>query len=119
MFKVKIMKNILLSLGLIIVLLLSFLKIHDQGGGIVHENFTPSLEPGQNYQFIKDALPKNITQIGYYTDRILTPEKIDTGYLLSAQYALAPIILDLNNTSADYILEDLESGRIQLRKNSP
>jgi len=52
--------------------------------------------------------------VGYYTDKDLDVNK-DAQQFAQAQYTLAPVILDLNNTQHRYILFDCTSPDVALR----
>ena len=81
---------------------------------------------GVRFSGLKDFL-KDAGYVGYYTDKNLSKNEYAAQFS-QAQYVLAPIILDLNNTAHRFILFDCttekkafekieEIGAIPLKKN--
>jgi hypothetical protein len=86
----------------------------------------PYIFMGIQFSGLKDIL-KNISHMGYYTDKDMD-NRADALQFAQAQYTLAPIILDFNNTNYEYILFDcskeeiafkkmVETGAVPIRKN--
>ncbi|MDP2652523.1 MAG: hypothetical protein Q8Q08_00655 [Candidatus Omnitrophota bacterium] len=65
----------------------------------------PLKEPGLEYADLRPFLSKD-KRVGYATDRDLSPENNNTYYLLSAQYMLAPVVLEIEDGSQDTVLLD-------------
>lgn len=53
--------------------------------------------------------------VGYYTDKDID-EKIAIAQFEQAQYILAPTVLDLNNTSRDFVIFDCTTPQVALQK---
>ena len=81
---------------------------------------------GMRFSGLKDFL-KGADYIGYYTDKNLSKSEYAAQFS-QAQYILAPVILDLNNTSHRFILFDCttekkafekikEIGAVAVKKN--
>jgi len=62
------------------------------------------LEPGHEHLDFKDFLG-GAKEIGFLTDKDMSAEKND-GQFLKAQYALAPLLLDLNNPNHEFLIID-------------
>ena len=58
---------------------------------------------------------KSMKYVGYYTDKNLDENKPALQFA-QAQYILAPIILDLNNTHHPFVLFDCSSEEVALQK---
>ena len=56
----------------------------------------PKIEPGEAYRDIAKNL-KELHVVGFHTDKNMSSEKNDGDFLM-AQYMMAPIVLDYNNT---------------------
>ena len=67
-----------------------------------------SNEPGREYADLRSYL-KDVRVIGYFTDRNFSSESAQMKYFLSAQYMLAPVILDVNNPRHPLMLIDCQS----------
>ena len=65
----------------------------------------PVLEPGFEFADLKHLLFPSQT-IGYFTDLDFSSESINTQNFLSAQYQLAPVVLDVNNQQHSMFLID-------------
>jgi hypothetical protein len=74
----------------------------------IHAAAEPALQPGHEFADLVPYLTHEHT-IGYFTDLDFSAESIDTGSFLSAQYRLAPVVLDVNNTHHRLILIDASS----------
>ena len=75
---------------------------------------TPYIFIGVKFGGLKDILG-NTSYIGYYTDKSMD-NRVDALQFAQAQYTLAPIILDLNNTDHEYILFDCSQEQIAFEK---
>ena len=62
-----------------------------------HKKKKTSFEPGQAYRDIANNLQK-IHIVGFHTDSNMSSENNDAEFLM-AQYMMAPIVLDYNNTT--------------------
>ena len=69
----------------------------------------PVLTPGHEFLGLLPYV-QNKKRIGYLTDLNLSPESIDTGSFLSAQYYFAPIVLDTNYQDHKLILIDASTS---------
>ncbi len=58
---------------------------------------------------------KNVEMVGYYTDKSMDTNRYAMQFS-QAQYALAPTILDLNNTDYSLILFDCTSPQVAINK---
>jgi len=65
-------------------------------------------EPGKAYEDLKPYL-YGLESISYFTDRELRPESPQMKYFLSAQYMLAPVLLDVDNPDHELMLIDGQS----------
>jgi len=65
----------------------------------------PVVEPGYEFAGLAPFLAQD-RRIGYVTDLDISPESPHTRRLLSAQYKLAPVILDVDNPHHRLILID-------------
>ena len=74
----------------------------------------PYIFMGNKFLGLK-AILKDAKSIGYYTDKNLDDNKPALQFA-QAQYTLAPIILDLNNTNHSFVLFDCSSEEIALQK---
>jgi hypothetical protein len=74
----------------------------------------PYVFTGVKFTGLKSVL-NHAEYIGYYTDKDLDNRQ-DAAQFAQAQYILAPIILDLNNTDHEYILFDCSSLAVTLDK---
>lgn len=64
----------------------------------------PLPAPGALFEEFKPFL-KNARVVGFLTDKDMSPERND-GVFLMAQYALAPVTLELNNAEHELLLID-------------
>ena len=74
----------------------------------------PYIFLGLKFSGLKEMLP-GVERIGYYTDKNLD-DNMDARQFAQAQYILAPIILDLNNTNHEYIIFDCSNEKIAIAK---
>ena len=74
----------------------------------------PFLFLGNKFLGLKEIL-KNPKYLGYYTDNNLDENKAAMQFA-QAQYILAPIILDLNNTDHPFVLFDCSREEIAMQK---
>ncbi len=90
--------------ALTLVLINSFFLIKVTAKAAVKNRFEPPFVAG--YKFF-DFVPRlsGVERAGFLTDKTMSPEKND-GEFLGAQYMLAPVILDLNNTHHRYLILD-------------
>ncbi len=58
---------------------------------------------------------RGVEYVGYFTDKDLT-DKTNAAQFSQAQYILAPVILDLNNTQRDFIIFDCTTPDVALEK---
>ena len=90
------------------------------------KQYIPFYFQGFKFSGLDDIL-KNVEYVGYYTDKDLTLNQ-HLAQFSQAQYIVAPVILDLNNTQHEFILFDCTSeekafakikeiGAVALRKN--
>lgn len=90
------------------------------------KTYIPFYFQGFKFSGLDDIL-KDVKYVGYYTDKDLTVTH-HLAEFAQAQYIVAPVILDLNNTKHKFILFDCTSegkaftkireiGAIALRKN--
>lgn len=94
-----------LAVALLVILVTvnsTYLFIHTMSK--IDQLDVPYYEPGYQFAHFRDFL-KNESQIGYITDRDITPEK-NTAEFLQAQYMLAPIVLDLKNAGHSFFIID-------------
>ncbi len=63
--------------------------------------------PGREFAGFQERLA-GVETAGFLTDKNMSPEKND-GLFLMAQYALAPVILDLDNTAHTDIILDCQN----------
>ncbi len=61
-------------------------------------------EPGHEFADLKPFL-KDVQETGFITDKDMSPERND-GMFLKAQYALAPVVLRLNETDTRFLVLD-------------
>ncbi len=74
--------------------------------------------PFQFYGFKFSGLPqflKGVVSLGYYTDKDMA-DKNHAAQYAQAQYALAPLILDLNYGEHDFILFDCSDEKTAMKK---
>ena len=74
----------------------------------------PYVFMGYKFSGLKDILGDQ-QFLGYYTDKSLD-ERLPALQFAQAQYILAPIILDFNNTEYEYILFDCSQGEVAQKK---
>lgn len=69
-----------------------------------------ALEPGHEFSDFKGAL-SHVSAAGFLTNKDMSSERND-GQFLAAQYALAPVVLDLNNSRHRFLIFDYTSPLI-------
>ncbi len=74
----------------------------------------PYVFTGFKFSGLNDIL-RGVDYIGYYTDKDMDNRQ-DALQFSQAQYTLAPVILDLNNTQHEYVLFDCSSPKVALKK---
>lgn len=74
----------------------------------------PYIFVGLKFGGLKDILG-HISYMGYYTDKDMD-NRIDALQFAQAQYTLAPIVLDFNNTQYEYVLFDCSKEQIAFEK---
>ena len=115
----KVKKNSWRQLLFTITLLIStglnsgiLLKEISEGNRLRSQN--PALGLGYKFAGLENIF-KNESHIGYYTDKNLDDAK-DAMDFANAQYRLAPVVLDLNNTRHKFILFDCSNPATALSK---
>ena len=74
---------------------------------LAKQKYQTFLEPGYEFADFRNKL-SGVKRVGFLTNKDMSSEKND-GQFLAAQYILAPIILDLDNTSAQFVIMDSTS----------
>jgi hypothetical protein len=95
---------IILALSLLVIIysFSFFIKLYKNISFIT--THLPFQEPGYQFKSFEKYL-SGVHEIGFLTDKTMSPEDND-GIFLQAQYALAPTILDLDNTDQHIFLID-------------
>lgn len=95
----------LLALSLLLCNILNLTRLYKK---IAKLNETlPFTLPGREFNDFQQPLD-GITKAGFLTDKDMSPEKND-GMFLKAQYALAPLVLELGNAQHTYLILDYQN----------
>lgn len=62
-------------------------------------------EPGHEFRYMLDTV-KGMKKIGYLTNRDFSGQSMEVRHFLSAQYMLAPTLLDVGNADYPYVILD-------------